>query len=248
MPQYRKLYTKVTQSFDVNDMPDDFTRLVWLLLPLGVDCEGRGILNGSWIKSKIMPLRDDVASSQIIQAMDWFIERGMVITYEVDRRDYFIIPTFTQYQGDTTKESKSILPSPTPELVGSKSVPTPELVGSKSSTDSDADTDSDTDAAAEAAAGDKNTVAAAAQGKTAELEAIAVLNKAEIYTPTDQELAKLAWMTVEYVNAHAETARAQGDPTGLLVHRLRNHDPVPPKNGSPPRDYVAGEYADYVEH
>ena len=32
MPLYRKFWVKTTESQDINDMPDDFTRLLWVLL------------------------------------------------------------------------------------------------------------------------------------------------------------------------------------------------------------------------
>lgn len=117
MPTFRKLHTKVTQSFDFNEMPDDFTRCLWLLMPLGLDCDGRGIYNGSWIKAKIMPLREDVTSKDIMTAMEWFVARGMVIVYHVDDRAYFYIPTFKDYQSGTEKEAKSVLPTPLDPLL-----------------------------------------------------------------------------------------------------------------------------------
>lgn len=131
MPTYRKLHTKVTQSFDFNEMPDDFTRVLWLLLPLGLDCEGRGIYNASWIKAKLMPLREDVTGQQINGAMEWLANRKMVIPYTVDGRTYFYVPTFKQYQSGTEKEAKSVLPTPpsTQELVESKSGVNQEEVG-----------------------------------------------------------------------------------------------------------------------
>lgn len=112
MPPYRKLHTQVTQSFDFNEMPDDFTRCLWLLLPLGLDCEGRGIYNSSWIKSKLMPLREDVDGERIYSAMQWYADREMIVRYSVEGRDYFYIPSFKKFQGDTRKEAKSILPAP----------------------------------------------------------------------------------------------------------------------------------------
>jgi hypothetical protein len=112
MPTYRKLHTKVTQSFDFNEMPDDFTRCLWLLMPLGLDSEGRGIYNGSWIKAKLMPLREDITSKEIMTGMEWFASRKMIIVYEVDGRAYFYIPTFKDYQSGTEKEAKSVLPAP----------------------------------------------------------------------------------------------------------------------------------------
>ena len=116
MPKYRKLHVKITESLDLNDMPDDFTRLFWVLLPLGLCREGRGIDNPSWIKSKIFPLREDIKNGEINTAIDWLEQRGMIIRYQVEGRKYFYLPKFHTYQGSTTKEAESNYPSP-PELL-----------------------------------------------------------------------------------------------------------------------------------
>ena len=130
MAQYRALHTKITQSFDFNEMPDDFTRLMWALMPLALDSEGRGIYNSSWLRSKLFPLREDVTAKQIMAAMDWIIERGMAVKYEVEGRQYFYSPTFKSYQRGLEREATSVLPSP--ELVESRSGVGHELVRSKS--------------------------------------------------------------------------------------------------------------------
>ena len=125
MPKYRKLHTKIVESLDVNDMPSDFARLTWTLLPLALCREGRGLYNMSWLKSKIHPLRTDVKKRDMQAAFDWYIKRGMVITYAVAEREYFYVPTWKDYQGETTREAESIYPSPeeadvTQELVTSR--------------------------------------------------------------------------------------------------------------------------------
>lgn len=120
MPKYRQLHTKILDSFDFNEMPDDFTRMVWLLLPLILDCEGRGIGNMAWVKSKLFPLREDINNTQLQAAFDCFSNKGMVIFYQVDKRSYFYIPTFKTYQSGTQKEAKSVLPIP-PDLLQSNS-------------------------------------------------------------------------------------------------------------------------------
>jgi len=140
MPKYRKLHTKITESMDVNDMPDDFTRLVWTLLPLALCREGRCIDHPGFVRSKIMPLRSGV-DGNMKDALDWFAERGMIERYEVRGRNYFFVPTFLEYQGNTTKEAESNYPEP----LQSKSGVTPELVKSKSATDSDTDSDAEAD-------------------------------------------------------------------------------------------------------
>ncbi len=149
MPKWRKLHTKAVESLDINDMPDDFTRLLWVMLPLGLDCEGRGLDNPSWVKGKVMLLRTDVTSEMISGALQWYAERGMIERYTVNGRGYFWVPSFSKYQGNTIKEADSEYPPPpsddTPELVKSKSGASPELVQSKSSTDVDVDVDVDSE-------------------------------------------------------------------------------------------------------
>jgi len=137
MPRYRKLYTKTLESLDVNDMPDDFTRLFWVLLPLILCREGRGLNNAAWLRAKLFPLREDISQEQVGQAFAWCVERGMIVSYEVEGRAYFYLPSFHTYQGNTLKEAESDYPAP-PDSVQTNSEPTPELVKSKSGTDADA--------------------------------------------------------------------------------------------------------------
>ncbi len=153
MPQYRKLHVKSVDSQDINDMPDDFTRLLWVMLPLGLDSEGRGIYNAGWVKSKIFPLRDDVTPERVFIALKWLADRKMIVIYEVCDRHYFHVPTWHIYQGNTEKEAKSVIPTPTLQSAKRtrKARATPELVQSKSVSDADADADAQVDADADGA-------------------------------------------------------------------------------------------------
>jgi DnaD/phage-associated family protein len=112
MPKYRQLHTKIIDSFDFNDMPNDTVRLIWVLLPLILDCEGRGIDNVSWIRSKMFPLRSGLKDSEIQAAFDWFVSRNMIVRYSTKNHDYFYIPTFKEYQKRTERETASVLPAP----------------------------------------------------------------------------------------------------------------------------------------
>jgi hypothetical protein len=135
MPKYRQLHTKVIDSFDFNEMPDDFTRVVWLLLPLILDREGRGIANTAWVKSKMFPLRDEISNEMIGASMAWMIERKMIISYEVNGHVYFYVPNFKKYQVHTEREAASLLPAPPAiDELQSKSGVTPELVRQSSLT------------------------------------------------------------------------------------------------------------------
>ena len=138
MATWRKLHVKTVESQDVQDMPDDLTRLIWVLLPLALDKEGRGIDLGSWVHAKIMPLRDDVSHLMIADAMDWFANRKMIVRYEITGRCYFYIPTWHSYQ-KTDREAESIYPPP----CASKARVTHEQGASESSLDEDEDIDKD---------------------------------------------------------------------------------------------------------
>ena len=112
MPKYRKLHTKIIDSFDFNEMPNDFTRVCWLLLIVGVDSEGRGIDNPAWIHAKILPMRSDITFQDIGKAFDWLSNRKMIVRYQVSGRDYFYLPAFKKYQTGTENEAASVLPTP----------------------------------------------------------------------------------------------------------------------------------------
>ena len=149
MPTWRKLHTKATESLDINDMPDDFHRLLWVMLPLGLDREGRGMDNPAWVKAKIMPLRTDVTPEMVEVALTWYAEHGMIERYQVAGRPYFWVPTFAQYQGNTQREAESEYPAP-PDQGESRARLTHDQLVTKSSSDADADADADAEAEAEA--------------------------------------------------------------------------------------------------
>lgn len=112
MPQWRKLWVKTVDSFDVNDLPDDFTRLAWVILPLGLDRDGRGLDNAAWLRSQLFKLREDVDNGQMAAAMDAWQGLGMIERYQVNGRAYFCVPSFYDYQGNTSKETESRIPPP----------------------------------------------------------------------------------------------------------------------------------------
>lgn len=144
MPLWRKLHVKIKDSEDVNSLPDDFTRLLWVLLTVTVDSKGRGIYKSRWIMSHVFPLREDITPKMVDASMKALEERKMISGYEVDGKKYFHIPTFCEYQ-QTAKEADSLLPGPTQDLLRTYSGPTQEFVSTKSVTDADADKDANAD-------------------------------------------------------------------------------------------------------
>ena len=245
MPRYRKLHVKALESLDINDMPDDFTRLFWVLLPLALDCEGRGIDSQAWLKSKVFPLRVDVTPAMLQDAWEWFTTRGMVIRYQVESRAYFYLPTFLTYQGDTGKEAESQYPVP-PGLVQTYSGPTPELVESKSASDADTDADATTDA-------DPTTTA----DRLAVAAAVSLLAEAGIDgIPDDERDAwkhpELAYALIQHGMADARLKNWRG---WVRDQMRKGKGPparaAPPGNGDSPADrrrYVEGKYAAFIEH
>ena len=145
MPQYRKLYLKTTESLDINEMPDDFTRLLWLLLPLITCREGRGMDNPAWVKSKAMPLREDVTQEEVEKALHWYARRGMIVQYKVGGRKYFEIVNWARYQGDTQREAESNYPGQDQADSDIDSRPTPDKLLTNSCSDTNTNTDTDTD-------------------------------------------------------------------------------------------------------
>ena len=110
MPHWRKLHTKTTDSLDLDDMPDDFTRLMWVLLPLKSCRDGRGIDMPQWVMSQLFPLRSDVSLEQVLSAFRWYHDRGMINRYSVEGRPYYEIVNWHKYQGKTDREAESPYP------------------------------------------------------------------------------------------------------------------------------------------
>ena len=131
MPRYRKLHTKLCESYDFSEMPDDFTRLLWVMLPLQMSREGTIPADAVLIRSKVFPLRRDVTCDQIDDALAWYAERDMIRFYEVGGRRYIWAVNFAKYQGSTTKESESDYPPP-PEQWPQDTTSTPDQLPTNS--------------------------------------------------------------------------------------------------------------------
>ncbi len=133
-PKFRQIHSKTPESYDFNEIPTDFGRMFWLLLPVCLDSEGRGQDSVQWLRSKLFPIREDDVTDQIKATMDWLAARGMIVRYEVSGRKYFYSVNFKLYQSGTDKEAPSFLPAPpsldihTPDLLPTNSGVTPDLV------------------------------------------------------------------------------------------------------------------------
>jgi len=112
MPRWRKLPTNIVRNLDLRRMPDDFTRLLWVLLPLVLDREGRGLDLPVWVRSAVFPVREDVTDAQVAAAMDWYADHGLIERYEVAGTPCFRVPSWRETQGDCSREAESELPPP----------------------------------------------------------------------------------------------------------------------------------------
>jgi len=235
MPTWRKLHVKTTESLDLDAMPDDFTRLLWLMLPLKLCKYGRGLYSPAWVRSMVFPLRDDVTQDMVGVALEWFVKREMLIPYEVEGRAYFFVPSFPRYQGNTSKEANSDYPAP-PDLLQTNSGPTPDLLQTNSGTDADADADAkaDVDAAAE------------------QEDAVAAISLLEKWGMSQIDVEKLGFKygigEVLAMCHHVAGLTGVTNPAGLLISKLKNGDRAPPPKRQDSRRFIGGDYAEWIEH
>ena len=152
MATWRKLHNKIVHSLDFHGLPDDFTRLVWALLPLAMDSAGRCLDNTSLIKARIMPLREDVTGEQMRAALDAITAVGMTVGYRVNGIAYLYMPNWERYQGSASsrKEGEPEFPDPSESDPPTESPTYSETnsttkSSSKSETNSVADVDVDVD-------------------------------------------------------------------------------------------------------
>lgn len=144
MPTYRKLHTSVLTSRDLDALPDDTTRLAWLLLPLVLDKEGRAIDHATLLRNQLFPMREDIDTAQVAAMLDCWADLGLIVRYEIDGRGYFYVPSFNDEQGQRPKETASVLPPP-PVETGSAAGHDPVITRSAPDVDVDVDVDVDLD-------------------------------------------------------------------------------------------------------
>ena len=145
MASWRKLWVKITESDDVDEMPNDSYRLTWSYLMLALDSEGRSQDSATLIRSKLYPKRADVTNEQVQAQLDWFAEHGLIVRYEVKGKRYFYQTHFIEHQGSNKlrREAESVLPAPivvvesqiTTELLTSNDEPENEQIKIKIRTD-----------------------------------------------------------------------------------------------------------------
>lgn len=79
--------------------------------------------------------------------------------------------------------------------------------------------------------GDSEVVVVITEERTANIDSrddrLLILYGCGISEPTASRLIENSWCTEEYIRRHIEKARKEKISTGLLIHRIRSHDPMP---------------------
>jgi hypothetical protein len=235
MPKWRKLWVKTLESPDFDALPDDFTRLLWVLLPLALDREGRCPRNRAWLRSRLFPLRSDVTLEMVGDAVLSLRREGMVEFYSVKKRAYLWCPSFAAHQGNTSKEAESLYPPPpsleaSPEEGESKSGVGQEQVESRSGTEADTEAEADTDTDVEAEA-DQPLAADTPIRDT--MLVYKRLKELGIDDPVRTELTGSRWVTREYINRWWAYVQSWPDATDAvklksMICRMQDRRMVPP--------------------
>jgi hypothetical protein len=80
-------------------------------------------------------------------------------------------------------------------------------------------------------------------------ESVQILHAAGIGHPTCDLLAKLPWVTVDYLRTHIKYAQKNGISTALLIHKIRQQDDVPEIPGQNDyKKYTSGPFGYLIDH
>ena len=107
------------------------------------------------------------------------------------------------------------------EIVEGQNLTLPEATTTTTTFNKKEDEKSEERAAVEEARGSKND------------PRLVLLFSAGIREPTASRLLKKKWVTMEYLEAHIDKANREDTPVPLLIHRIREHDPMPKKKWDP---------------
>lgn len=84
MKESFELPSTILESYTVDGMPDDFTRLLWLSLPLSTDDSGRGLDHPGSLRSLLFPFASggEEQERQLREGMDYLERQGMLIRFQ----------------------------------------------------------------------------------------------------------------------------------------------------------------------
>jgi len=79
-------------------------------------------------------------------------------------------------------------------------------------------------------------------------ENLATLHSRGIMGKKAALLARLDWVTPDYINAHVDQALNDGDRLGLAIVRMQDGDPAPEPEVDDRAKYISGKYADHIDY
>jgi len=79
-------------------------------------------------------------------------------------------------------------------------------------------------------------------------ENLATLHSSGIMGKKANLLARLDWVTPDYINAHVDQVLEEGNRLGLAIRRMEDGDPAPESPVEDRRKYISGKYADHIDY
>ena len=76
----------------------DFQFRLWVGLITFVDDKGRGDARAAMLRGHLFPLREDITTAQVAEALTALAEQGCITLYEVEGKPYFYFPNWDKHQ------------------------------------------------------------------------------------------------------------------------------------------------------
>ncbi len=80
------------------------------------------------------------------------------------------------------------------------------------------------------------------------MENLATLHARGIMGKKADKIARLDWVTPDYINAHVDLVIDEGNRLGLAIRRMEDGDPAPEPEVDERAKYVTGKYAKLINY
>lgn len=110
MARIRTIKPDFFKSETLEDL-SDFEKLLFIGLWTYADDEGRGAENARLIRAELFPLRDDLTTEMITDALEHLATVGVITRYEVHNKRFFFVAGWDEHQR-INRPKKSVLPGP----------------------------------------------------------------------------------------------------------------------------------------
>lgn len=129
MADGRMLKRRAASSKKIADLETDTARLLWFMLLPFTDVNGRVDADPVVVKGTVCPKVKTLTLKTIQSSLDDMHRVGLIVLYEIDDESYLEFARFHDFNKiNPSKEAKSHIPPPTPELLQSYSRVTPAEV------------------------------------------------------------------------------------------------------------------------